>query len=106
MYDCNKCVQKGFYLCKKINNIYNEEVVSVVSINSDVGADQLKYNYKSYIYMDKHDDLRRELKYVLTPILLLINKKYKILDCYFPQVNTDSLKLTNFLNSVDKYVHL
>lgn len=76
-YDCSSCIDAGFGMIKRLNNPDN---LYVVALQTNPAVQQQKYEYFKYIYLDDEDILRQELKFVPTPIMLLIDSTYKIKD--------------------------
>jgi hypothetical protein len=83
-YDCISCVEKGFLLTKEIDNKYGVYTVNVVASNSNISREQLKYNYFEYIYNDSSELIRQELKYIPTPVMLILDENLIVKDvCFF-----------------------
>lgn len=86
--DCGSCMETGFGLLKRLRR---EGVpCAVVAVDANISEAQRQYEFFDYIYTDRRDRLRRELKYVNTPILLLLDDSLRIADIYKPAVGTDS----------------
>jgi hypothetical protein len=83
-YDCGNCVNAGFYLLKKIDALHGQ-IYAITASPDNPAIYQKENNYYEYIYVDSKDLIRRELKYIPTPVFLLLNKENKILDIHFPQ---------------------
>ncbi len=83
--DCGDCVKKGFSI---INKLDSEMVPNtfVITTTPNPGRHQLLYDYPKYVYVDKQDLIRKDLKYVTTPILLVLNKHKQIQHVLFPGV--------------------
>lgn len=85
--DCGSCLDAGF---ASLGRLRNERVPCVVvAIDANVSEVQQRYGYYDYIYTDRGDWLRRELKYVNTPILLLLDDSLQIVDMYKPASGTE-----------------
>lgn len=85
-YDCESCINKGFTWCKKIH----EYCKNLYIITSDTQAyrDQYRNKYYEYIYYDERDRIRRELKFVPTPIFVFLDQNNMI--SYYFQVLPES----------------
>ncbi|WP_297626169.1 hypothetical protein [uncultured Rikenella sp.] len=85
--DCGSCLDAGF---ASVERLRNKGVPCVtVAIDANVSEAQQRYGYYDYIYTDRGDLLRRELKYVNTPILLLLDDSLRIVDMYKPASGTE-----------------
>lgn len=76
-YDCSSCIEAGFTMIKRLNSPYN---LYVVAIQTNPSIHQKRYEYFDYIYLDDGDILRQELKFVPTPLMLVIDSTYKVKD--------------------------
>ena len=50
---------------------------------------QSRNEYFDFIYLDNDDLIRKELKYVQTPIILRLDSNRVILDYFFPNVSDE-----------------
>ena len=57
----------------------------MVSSISNHSMYQKHNNYYNYIYYDDKDLIRRELKYIPTPVMILLDDKKKIIDVFSPK---------------------
>lgn len=87
--DCQSCVDAGFRVVEKIDSAFAERQFFVVSCNSNINFDQQRNLYMNFVYSDDNEIIRKELKFIYTPILLLLNSDNEIVDLYFPKTNTD-----------------
>ena len=92
-HDCETCVDAGFYISKKLDALSNRQYVFSVASMLNPATYQERNKYYNYIYYDNKDLIRKELKYLPTPVMLLLDKNNTIKAAYFPK---DTLK-----NSVD-----
>ena len=76
-YDCGSCIESAFTMIKSLNKPKNLYVVGLMTSTFDY---EKMYDYREYVYQDEDDILRKELKYVPTPIMLIIDSSYKIKD--------------------------
>jgi len=97
-FDCGTCVKNGFSLVNFIDSTAQKQFVYAVTTSINIGTDQLKYNYKKYVFYDEHDCIRSELKYISTPVLLFIDSTKKIGDVYYPTNGTNSFDKSSFVN--------
>lgn len=86
--DCGSCMDAGFGTLQTLKRDGVPCIVVAVEANS--AEAQQRYGYREYIYSDPGDRLRRELKYVSTPLLLLLNDSLQITDIYKPAAGTES----------------
>jgi hypothetical protein len=86
-HDCGDCVNAGFYISKKIDSLSETQVVvyPIASMISNPSAYQRENEYYEYIPTDDRDLIRRELKYLPTPVLLLMDSNKVILNVFFPK---------------------
>ncbi|MCG8307104.1 MAG: hypothetical protein MI975_06890 [Cytophagales bacterium] len=83
-FDCEACIDNGYAIVNKIDSISKKQIVYTISTSANKSRDQLKNNYFNYVFEDGHDLVRRELKYIYTPVLLKLDSSNKIRDVYFP----------------------
>jgi hypothetical protein len=83
-YDCGNCVHAGFLLLKELNALYgHEQVHAIICSPNNPSSLQEHYNYREYIYSDNNNVIRKALKYLPTPVFLLLNSENKILSIFF-----------------------
>jgi len=87
-YDCETCVDAGFCIVKKIDELSKRRMCYPIGSMLNPSSYQQRNKYYEYIYMDDKDLIRKELKYIPTPVLLLIDGDNLIQDALFP---TDTL---------------
>lgn len=98
-YDCGSCIDSAFQLVKRIDESNNRKMVSVISTMGSPIAFQVRNHYEEYVYSDDKDLIRKELKYVQTPILILLDAEKRI-KCYmFPNVS-DKQECDSFMEAV------
>lgn len=100
--DCETCVQKGFHLTYVLDSIAKKQVVFVITSSANIGSDQIRYGYKNYVYYDEHDFLRSKLKYIYTPVFLLLDSLEIISDAFYPKYNIDTQNENVFINNYIK----
>lgn len=75
--DCFTCLKKGFLLIKEFKKELDIPIY-IIGSNTNISKEQFNFNYNEYIYYDTKDRMRKELKIVPTPIIMLINKDLTI----------------------------
>lgn len=82
-HDCETCINRGFLTVKEIDKRSKNNTVKVIaSMFQEITSTQTINDYKNYIYKDEHDLIRKELKYIPTPALLIIDDSCRIKDAY------------------------
>ena len=98
-YDCDKCIEDGFSIAKYIDAHFSRQRVFIVSIMANTGFDQLRFDYSHYIFTDDSDVIRKELKYVPTPVMLQIDTSWYISDAIYLGV-TNNVTRSQFIHSI------
>lgn len=98
-YDCSSCVDLGFSITKRIDSLYKRKKVMVVSTMGNPSSYQKRNGYYEYVYSDAKDLIRKELKYVPTPILFSLDSSNNIKDYVLPGSSTEK-EITSFINKV------
>ncbi len=96
-FDCQSCIDVGYSLTKNIDSLSNKQVVYVVATSTNIGRDQYRNKYYDFVYFDEHDLVRRELKYIYTPVILKLDSLNTIEDVLFPNNNRDMEEEALFL---------
>ncbi|HRK53807.1 MAG TPA: hypothetical protein PK185_07825 [Cyclobacteriaceae bacterium] len=86
-YDCQSCIDSGFKIVNYIDSLKKSEYFLIAEIQSNKGKDQLRYDYSNYIYTDKDDLIRKQLKYLKTPVILFLDTANIIRKVHFPETN-------------------
>jgi len=97
-YDCQSCVDKGYLILKIIRSQNANQKVFIISSNANIGRDQERNEYYDFIYNDKRELLRQELKFVYTPVILVLDKDNCILQINFPETNSNEQKIVEQIN--------
>lgn len=97
--DCGSCVSKGFGIIKKLRNLNKDLPISTVSISSNRGNDQILNNYHNYIYDDSKDLIRRELNFIYTPCIIILNHQKIINEIIF--INSQSIDVNSIINQIN-----
>ena len=99
-YDCNSCIDSGYQLVKRIDRYFGRKYVPVISSMGSPSHAQIRNEYVEYVYNDVNDLIRKELKYIQTPIVISLDKNNVILDYIFPNVS-DEDEYNRFLSFMD-----
>lgn len=103
-FDCESCVDAGIKLVKNIDAYDNQNGVCVIATMENPSNVQYRNKYYDYIYCDEKDLIRRELKFVPTPIVLLLDKSNVVKYAFMPRDTIDIAKYTEEL--IAKMKHL
>ena len=87
-----------FLITKRIDSLYGGQRVYIVSTMGDPLYYQKRNSYDYYVYLDSKDLIRKELKYIQTPIVILFDSANYVQDYIFPNVS-DSGEITSFIKS-------
>ena len=98
-YDCGSCVDSGFQLVKRIDEFYKRKSVPIISSMGSPTLYQARNQYFEFVYSDTNDLIRKELKYVQTPIMIRVDSNRMILDYLFPN-DSDENEYVRFLSSI------
>lgn len=103
-YDCETCIDVGYEMLKRIDDLAVRQKAYVITTSLNIGRDQAKNEYFNYVYYDEHDIIRKELKYIYTPMLLKLDSTVKVEEIFFPNYQRDLKNETRFVNlSSEKY---
>jgi hypothetical protein len=102
--DCNTCIRKGYKIIKELKKSYSHIGTFIISSNSSIGTDQLVYDYHNYIYDDDKGLVRKEINYLPTPAIFLIDANCVIKNVYFPISYEDSDRVNEFMNFIKIYL--
>lgn len=99
-YDCGNCVDLGFSVTKEIDSLYHERKVAVISTVGSSSFYQKRNAYYEYVYADSKDLIRKELKYIPTPIMILMDSLNTIRNYILPGTS-DKKEIISFIESVE-----
>jgi len=101
-FDCGTCVLKGLAQSATIDSILSKHKsrVFVIASNTNYGVDQLNSGYHKYIFNDVHESIRKELKYLYTPIFIQLNGDRTVESIYFPLPLNNDLHFRKFINNI------
>ena len=74
-------------MVKQIDKFYKRKSVPIISSMGSPTLYQLRNQYFEFVYSDTNDLIRKELKYVQTPIMIRVDSNRMILDYLFPNVS-------------------
>lgn len=98
-YDCGSCVDSGFSIANKIDSLCRKRKVAIISTMGSPSLYQARNAYYEYIHPDPKDLIRKELKYVPTPIVFLLDSSNYIKDYILPN-SSNSKEIGSFIKSV------
>lgn len=89
-FDCETCIDKGYALSKRLDRLRNGQFVYVIATSVNFRRDQLRNNYQNFIFYDEHDIIRKELKYIYTPVIFAFDSDKRIKSVYYPGVESSN----------------
>jgi hypothetical protein len=102
--DCGTCIEKGFETINQLSQRVPQKNIAVISSKSNIGRDQLMFNYKELVYSDDTEKVRQELKFIFTPVLILLDSAKTIIKVYFPLINEDENEKTKFIKFAENFI--
>jgi hypothetical protein len=97
-FDCGSCINEAFNKIKTLDSINSSQSCYVITSSVNISKDQLINDYSNYVFYDEHDKIRRELKYIKTPVLLKLSSCSKVKDVYFPGADNGSFNIDKYIN--------
>ena len=88
-FDCQSCVDKGYHILKTLRSQDVSKKILVISSNTNIGRDQERNEFYDFVYNDDKELVRHELKFLITPIILVLNNDNRILHINFPETNSN-----------------
>ena len=88
-YDCQSCVDKGYQILKAIQSQNETKKIFIISSNTNIGRDQERNKYYDFVYSDEKELVRQELKFLFTPIILVLDKDNRIMHINFPESSSN-----------------
>ena len=85
--DCDDCIKNGFNIINRLDTLRVPNTF-VLTSTPNPGRHQLLYDYPKYVFVDKQDLVRKDLKYITTPILLVLDEHKRIQQILFPGVSS------------------
>lgn len=87
--DCDTCVAKGFSFARRLQAEFPDEVVFAVGCQTNPGLLQMSFGWDGFVFLDDEELIRKELKFVLTPVFLFLDEDRVIRRVWFPSLNQD-----------------
>lgn len=97
-FDCGTCIDSGYVYTKMIAESKKKKT-RIITIMNNPAMEQKRNKYFEYIYIDRSDRIRKELKYVQTPIFLLIDSTRIIKDYFLPN-NSEPYEIERFMSKL------
>jgi len=101
-YDCQSCVDKGYKILKTIRSQNETKKIFIISSNTNIGRDQERNEYYDFVHNDEKELVRKELKFIFTPIILVLDKDNCILHINFPETNSSEKEMVEQIIRVSK----
>ncbi len=98
-FDCNTCIDIGYQMILELNKKKNDRNF-IVATSANVAQDQIANGYENYVFYDEHDLIRKELKYIKTPVLLRFDDKARVCQVFFPNLESESLRIDFMRKSI------
>ena len=92
-FDCTPCVDKGFHVLKTIQLQHEDQKVYIVATGANIGRDQARNEYFDFVYNDTQELIRTELKFLLTPVILVLDNDNRIIHLNFPKTNSNEMEM-------------
>lgn len=96
-FDCETCIDIGYRVSKTIDSLVQKQMVYIISTSANIGGNQLRNEYKNFVYNDEHDIIRRELRYIYTPVFILLDSMKKIDSMYYHNYNRNMKEENAFI---------
>lgn len=100
-YDCQPCLDIAFAEISRISKEFPSIKISVISVLGDPSPIQDKYSFYDYIPFDEEDIVRKSLKFVPTPVVLVSDSNDIITGYHFPR-QYDNIKVC--VKHIEKYL--
>lgn len=79
------------------NSKKREYVKVIVSMFHEVTSTQKRNSYRGFIYKDKNDLIRKELRYIPTPVMIIVDNNSRIRDACIFEISQDKKQLDDFI---------
>ena len=79
------------------NSKKREYVKVIVSMFHEVTSTQKRNSYRGFIYKDKNDLIRKELRYIPTPVMIIVDNNCRIRDACIFEISQDKKQLDDFI---------
>ncbi len=101
-FDCGSCINEAFNRVKMLDSISRSQLCYVITSSVNISRDQLINEYSNYIFYDEHDQIRRELKYIKTPVILKLSSLSKVKGVFFPGADNDLSNIEELIKEEGK----
>ena len=78
VYDCGSCLAAAFSEVEEVNRQLASGKVQIIGVLTDPTPLQTRFSYFDYIAFDADDMIRRQLKYIPTPVFIIYDKDKKV----------------------------
>lgn len=78
VYDCGICLEKAFAEVREIDNYLHPQFVQVIGVLADPTPLQTHFKYYNYLAYDVDDIIRRRLKFIPTPVIIVSDKNKRV----------------------------
>jgi len=100
-FDCQSCVDKGYLILKSIKSQDDNQKIFIISTNANIGGDQERNEFYDFVFNDKQELIRTELKFIYTPVIIVLDKENRIVYLDFPKTNT---KEQDIIKQIEKVI--
>ena len=97
-FDCQSCVDKGYLILKTIRSHNENQQIYIIATNANIGMDQDRNEYYDFIYNDSQELIRKELKFIYTPVILVLDRDNRIIHLNFPETHSNEHEMTEHIN--------
>jgi hypothetical protein len=108
VYDCGSCLAAAFSEVEEVNRQLVSGKVQIIGVLTDPTPLQTRFSYFDYIAFDADDMIRRQLKYIPTPVFIIYDKDKKVRFFHTPSssdnVSSVSSQLAGQSNSIVRSV--
>ena len=98
-FDCQSCVDKGFLVLKNLQSQNTGHKVYVVATNANLGRDQERNEFNDLVYNDMNELIRTELKFLYTPVILVLDTDNRIIHLDFPKTHSNEKEIIEQINN-------
>ena len=90
VYDCGTCLEKAFAEVREIDKLIDPQSVQVIGVLADPTPLQIHFNYYNYLAYDIDDQIRRHLKFIPTPVIIVSDEDRRVYYIHRP-TSSDSV---------------
>ena len=99
-FDCSPCVDKGFLILKTVQSQNENQKINIVATSANIGRDQERNEFYDLVYSDNQELIRTELKFLYTPVILVLDRDNRIIHLNFPKTNSNEREMVEQINHV------